>query len=513
MPKDIPIVYAVMDVETTEIKAGERPRTLFWGYADEKIGYRRFNSTEKFTRFLQILPPRNIIHHFNYDVIQLLRDGYHQIEFNRSHNGKFILTKLAGRHTALNSGAIYPVGLGEIMKAFGYDKTPLDQLEKRNYEDCVLGLECFLKLDQMFVDLIGQSPLRRHTIAATTFAAAEAFAGKMPKDLSYVEAYRGGRVEVFDTREHLAKRYDIKSSYPAAFFDCPEESELLTVRVNSKDHWGPLACKDYTERLVFPSGQFESYVYRDVLDRYILPNAPGLSVTVLDKTRIDLRWLQGVRPLIQKLYILKNAYAKNSAQNLLGKLGLNSCYGRIGLKGLSERCELLPYFPQNRNGATVCQLGWKHYLVWYNQQHEPRSNFPLASYITDNGRGRLYEGIVKTTALYCDTDAVDTDTEAKPGTIGNDLGNWAFDKEERFKAGNLKDYRRGNQVWPHTGEPWQWGQRHVKGGEVNLQWTLKLMASGEPARRVEKTFSGELKKRKLLPDGTTIPLEYGKDIE
>lgn len=491
--------YAVLDVETTRIKDGEVPTTLFWGYAD-RDGYRRFDKTWQLVEFLEAMPTRHVLHHTNYDLVQLLLDGYRGVKFVNSHNGKFIVTSVSGKHTFLNSYAMFPVKLEEIFKVFGYAKTSLDDLDKRNYEDCVWGLDCMLKLDQLFMDLVGQSPLRKHTIASTAFAAAEAEAGKMPKDIRYLDAYRGGRVDVFDTNEHEATRYDINSSYPYSFLDAPTESNLLYCEVRSDCHYGPFVHADTMDRLLFPSGKFRTYIYDDVFGRYIEPSRTRVSIQkVLSSERIDLSWLKRVVPVIQKFYNLKLGHPKTSAQYLIGKLGINALYGRTGMKGVSEKVMITKGIPDKDN-VTAAQLPSldarakmsPDFLIWFTSQREPRSNYPLAAYITDNGRGRLYSGVVKTNGLYCDTDSVDT-IDLMTENLGTSIGQWKDEGSTLFQAHNLKDYHRA-------------GVRHVKGGEVSLQWTLKKMASGQTAVEVRKNFSTALRKRVLESDGTTRPI-------
>lgn len=505
--------YAVMDVETTLIKEGEAPRTLFWGYADYD-GYRKFHTTAEFLDFLRaISDDRIIFHHYNFDIIQLVMDGCRDITFVKSHNGRFILSKLGERITMLNSASMFPCSLEEIFKCFGYKKHSLDDLDARNYSDCVDALNCFIMLDELFYDLLDVSPFDKKTLAGTTFGAAELVAGKLPKDLRFPECYKGGRVDVFDTNFHFANRFDVNSSYPFSFLDAPSRGELLYCEIKTNDFYGPLFDSGVTDRLMFPFGKFFSYVYRDVLDRYILPSCSdaSLSIRIIEKWEIDLSWLGRCKPVIMKLYNLKKNNPKTSAKHLIGKLGVNSIYGRVGLRGESERVELLPYIPDKPN-LTAIQLDDESYICWYNQHAEARSNFPVAGYITDNARGRLYSAITKSSALYCDTDSIDTLSTIE---TSNTLGAWKHEGLLPFKAANLKDYRRG-PIHPFTGlesdaiREERFGERHVKGGESQIQWTFKQMIVNGEARRIDKTFSGVLRKRERGADGITNPIRVGK---
>src|ERR1700743_2571242 len=130
--------YAMIDVETTNIEDGKIPETKFWGYADSNR-YEYFATTKALSKFLRKSEPKILLHHTNFDVIQLLVDG-ENIQIQKSHNNKLIRCRLHD-HYLQNSFAIFPLKMEKLFKAFGYEKTPLENLEKRNCEDCVQGLE------------------------------------------------------------------------------------------------------------------------------------------------------------------------------------------------------------------------------------------------------------------------------------------------------------------------------------------------------------------------------------
>ena len=488
--------FAVIDVETTMIQGGEYPKTLFWGFADS-TGYRKFKTTKALLKFLSRYEPRTLLHHSNFDVLQLLLDGAN-VRPLRSHNARLIRCKL-GNHELLNSFSVFPVALGKIFACYGYAKTELSQLEKRNYEDCVLGLECFLKLDSTFQSLCGVSPLAKGTIAGTSFTAAQECAGeKMPRNDEHLEAYRGGRVEVFNVSECRADKFDINSSYPFSILDCPDKDDLLEVEITTKDHFGPLFDADVDDCLFFPNGKFTSFVYRSNWERYIEPHCLKTSIRVRKKTRIDFRWLKGTIPLVLKLYRLKQQSTQDNKPGIAMacKLLLNSMYGRIGLKGECERVRFMSYHPDTHDG-TIYKLGRGRYLVFDTIWREVKSNYPFAAWITDNARARLYRAFVGSNAYYGDTDSVmcqhGSDHFEKHETLGENVGEWKHEGTERFQANNVKDYF--------------WGEEEIrKGGSGFVLWTLKQLGSGEPPRQVDRERISELRKRTVTKSGVTIPI-------
>jgi hypothetical protein len=353
-------------------------------------------------------------------------------------------------------------------------------------------LDCFLKMDSIFERLIGVSPLRKGTIAATGFGAAELQAGEMPKDLRFLEAYRGGRVEVFDTRETVCGKYDINSSYPTSILNAPESDYLLHCEVTTKDWFCPFFMADCTELLFFPNGKFETWIYQSNLEKYILPNAKKTTVKVLHKYKIDLTWLCDLHPLINNLYDLKQK--ETGGIRLVCKFGLNSLYGRIGLKGESERARVLNY-PLDGDDLICNYLGKNRWLVFDKIQRESRSNFPMAAFITDNARARLYDAFTKNSALYGDTDSVFTRKSKHnfTGSIGDGVGQWTFEKRKMFHGINVKDYTFD-------------GEETRKGGTTSKTWTLKQFASGKNVVEIIRQRRTGLRKRLVLPSGETVPL-------
>lgn len=524
--------YAVIDVETTFIKDGEVPKTLFWGYADSR-GYKYFATTNALLKFLRHETPKVLLHHSNFDIIQLLVDGCRDIDILKSHNGKLIKCKLQN-HTTINTYSVFPVSLKKIFAAFGFKKTDLGRLKQRNYEDCVNGLSCFLQMDALFVKLVGVSPLQKGTIAATGFSAAEKYAGRMPKDLRFLRAYRGGRVEVYDTRVYCRKnelyqrairrglctkdvcrvsndasKYDIHSSYPTSFVDAPKTTKLLQVEIKTKDWYCPLFDANEDQMLIFPNGIFSSYVYSDTLEKYVEPVAEKTTIRIKSRHRIDLCWIVELRGLIQTIYDKKSI--STGGIELCCKFLLNAMYGRIGLRGESERAKILDYKPDG-DDITIHYLGRKRWLAFYKVTSECRSNFPFAAYITDNARARLFVALKRNAAIYGDTDSVVSNQPSFIGDVSNKLGGFENEGRGAFCSRNVKDY--WNSCYDCDGKGCKKCEKGFistfKGGTDYTLWTFKQFAKGKTAEDVHRERVATLRKRIVNHDGTTDPLTYGK---
>lgn len=485
---------AVIDVETTELEPGCIPETKFWGYADTN-GYERFERTKDLAKFLKRKDESVLLHHSNFDPTQLLVDKERGLRVINSHNGRLIRCSYEG-HLLQNTMSVFPIALVKIFKAFGYSKTSLKNLAKRNYEDCVNGLDCFLKLDALFFKLVGVSPLETGTVAGTTFRAAEKRAGKMPKDLRFLSAYRGGRFEVFSLQEKHAYKYDIHSSYPRSFLEAQETEELWHVKVVTKDWHGPLFDASMTDMLGFPNGRFSSWVFKSNWERYLEPYVEQTSLKILSRHKLKFKWIVALKELVQTIYALKRD-TKDEGIRLCCKFLLNAFYGRIGLKPESERVRIMEYEPDG-DGVTSFRLGRKLWLVFDAVEREVRSNYGFAAFITDNARARLYRGFKRNLPMYGATDSIFSVLGRSEFNEpqGNQCGDWAFEGFKRFRALNVGDYEWGDEVVVKGGRP----------GSEFLTWTMKTFAEGQGVVATTRERRTDLRKRIVLPDGGTMPL-------
>lgn len=478
--------YAILDYETSLLKDGECPRTKFIGLYDG-VTYRTFKRTFDLTRYLRGADRMTLLHHGNFDVLQMLVDGA-QVKITKSHGAKIIRSEAYG-HTMLNTHAIFPVALSRIFAAFGHKKTSLARLGKRNYEDCVWGLGDCLALASEVEEICGVNPLTRGTMASTGMRACELVAGKMPQENRFESAFRGGRVEMFWGGEWLARKFDINSSYPFSILDVPPTITLRHVWVKVSDFWCPFFTETIKDKLVFPNGTFTTWIFDDVFERYIEPYVDKACVRTISKHKIRTEWLQGIKPLIQSVYNLKQT--SKGARREAAKLFVNAVYGRFGLRGEHET----PIFARNvaaSDDLVYFPLGRGRYLSFKTMFRPTRHNFAFAAYITDNARARLYKAFAKNGGLYGDTDSVFT-VQPFAENEGTACGDWKNEGKHNLKLTGLKDYR--------------WKNRFViKGGKHHFQWTLKQFAAGETVKEITRTRGLPVTKRRCHADGSTTPL-------
>lgn len=504
--------FSVMDVETSMLTHGETPRTKFWGFFDGN-SYRTFETTKQFAKYLKGLRPQRIYHHFNFDVLMMLADSVPVRPF-RAHHNRIIESKLYG-HTLLNSYSIFPCKLESILNAFGYKKEKLTDLKKRNYGDCVYAHDCFGKLAAQVESICGVNPLTKRTIAGVGMAAAKLVAGKLPVDLRFLKAYRGGRVECYDLRPHgniadfqelwseqeympqfsdvvagEVSKFDINSSYPQAMVEAPKKATLYKIKVKCGDFYCPFFDARRTDKLVFPNGEFTSYVFADNYERYIKPNCEDTKIKIMSKHIFNFEWLTNVRGLVADIFAAKRD--GNLPMQLASKLLINSLYGRMGLRPEREAIFISDKIAAGSD-VTAFPLPSGEWLSFVTVQTKPVSNYPMAAYITDNARARLYASFVKTDALYGDTDSTFT-KKAKSGLqCGQNLGQWKDEGRESFQAYGVKDYQYG-------------GKEVRKGGSSSLVWTLRSVLGRKPVVQNSRERKTSLDKRRVLSDGRTSPL-------
>jgi hypothetical protein len=492
----------VIDVETSRIAGGRVPKTYFWGLADES-GYTRFSSTERLAVYLERLPETLLLCHSDFDILQMLVDGA-PVQITKAHGGRIIRARL-GKHPIQNTLRLFPVKLSSVLKWYGRNKVEIDAgdadgwrrnsplLARRNESDCVDGLECFARAIDDFWRLTGANMLTRHTLAGATFNAAEQIAGRLPADMRAhcARAYRGGRVEVWDYRPSLADCRDISSSYPFAFLDAPTATELWRVEVNSKDWHCALFDAKRDDSLLFPRGRFTSYVFADVWERYYKPHVDGVKIKIKQRFKVNLHWLKRALPLVLKLYDAKRT-ATEPGKREVAKLAVNSCYGRLGLRGEYEVARIVERLPDGQDNVWF-KLPDGRFLYYFKLERQPRANFGLAAYVTDNARGRLFAAVKQCgAALYCDTDSVFSTGAFPRGLCGAGLGKWTD---------------KGNALFaPVAPKFYKWGDTEKrKGGARFTCWNLRRLATGAGALETTRTATGEMRKRIVNGDGTTQP--------
>jgi len=253
--------------------------------------------------------------------------------------------------------------------------------------------------------------------------------------LEMFEAYYGGRTEVFKRGKIKNKRYyDYNSLYPSVMRDniFPDPSSCnLTYNKTDKYIMKYEGCslveiyQPYTEKpilpvrvpgkLIFPIGDFKGWYNHNEI-RYAL--SVGCKLKKVHKTYYFKKTCSPFKNYVNSLYSLRLKYKKeNNPMEYVVKILMNSLYGKFGQR-FKDRDNLTPF-----NHTLDELLKFKHFEhingFLRTKQDCMMSNFcfPIwAGYITSYARIKMHKLLVKSKAVYCDTDSVITDQELESST-------------------------------------------------------------------------------------------------
>lgn len=273
-----------------------------------------------------------------------------------------------------DSSALLPFALKSITKNFGVESKKKDwdhrwslpfmtpAMMDYNRTDC-------LGLHQSITKYFSQPLIKRaggaHTIAGQAMRVLRTLIDVEVSSLSprvdeFVRrAYFGGRVEIFKPLflgPGQIRCADVNSLYPTVMRDVPEVGDVpreypvkfshydyvyhpdrigfypAEVEVPDSMYCPPLGVLyeiDGSKKFIFPTGRFEGY-----WSTLELEYARSLGVKILKTGRGAIFESAGnfFRRYVDELYELRERSERESVDNVIAKLLLNSCYGRFGLK-------------------------------------------------------------------------------------------------------------------------------------------------------------------------------------
>lgn len=248
-------------------------------------------------------------------------------------------------------------------------------------------------------------------------------------------AYFGGRTEIFkplfDGRSFskIEKKlycFDVNSLYPTVMraHDYPgrflrytytyERDEIgfydATVEVPKGMYVPPLGVVHEIEgskKFIFPTGVFSGRWSTCELNY-----AESIGVKILSTGKGAIFENAGpiFRNFVDTLYQIRQEAPRDSVDNVLAKLILNSCYGRFGLQRMREMIEM----DEGQMGAIpLCEIGplnRRIRLVKVPKEVESFTNVAVAAWVTSQARIHMHKIYVKCQdeLYYTDTDSLFT---------------------------------------------------------------------------------------------------------
>lgn len=402
-----------------------------------------------------------------------------------------------------NSLALFKSKLSDISIALGYPKgkTPdkfikgkICKLEETDFKYCELDCEILYKALIRFQDFvfdrfgcnlkltIGSQAMN---IYLTKFIDRKYKVNSLHH--RFRDSYRGGRVEVFKKGYHGYRVYldDINSLYPfvmsknlypdfenlqvstqkSIFHNVLSDFEgVANVQLENKDNIPIIPYKtviDGTEKLIFPSGKFRTWVNFNEL-RFALDR--GYKLIDVDKF-VWGKPKDYFSEYVTEIYGLRKK-ASNDFDKLTLKYLLNSLYGKFGQKVKDRKFGTFNNPPDDKSlifqpFSPISEFGY-----WGNNNiHYVRHTiFSMCSYVTSYARMELYKLLEKLDfdVIYCDTDSIVTEKRLGNKYYSNELGKlkteyvidesiFLFPKHYWLSGKNIKKVKiKGVKVKYHT---------------------------------------------------------------
>ena len=420
--------FAVFDVEAENWKD-----LLFVGYYDG-VRYRVFDDVESFFDFLLKGRKKKIVyaHYLDYDIMfildYLLRQGKDRFMVSTTLSNSLLIKaevidlNKGFRIEFRNSYAILSYPLGKLFKAFlGKEKTPLSDIRKRNYEDCVYLHEIIKR----FFAIVGEIGLTTSQIALKYYRRKYQpcnITNNFKLDYIVRRTYYGGRTEIFNFNLDLDRKvhlFDINSMYPYVMMNNPYPiGEMKKVYKHEKESLGvclvsfsesnkvPMVAERVENRTIFRNGKKLMWITTAEYEKLLEENVPVEFHVGYETSKVEHIFSDFVKELYSRRQKAKED--KNEVLNLTYKLLMNSLYGKFGQK--SER---KAYFFGESSGYENVKL-ISDMLGFYSIQQKRRSVFivpAIASFTTAYARMHLWDYMQKLDfedLLYCDTDSIYT---------------------------------------------------------------------------------------------------------
>ena len=395
-----------------------------------------------------------MFYHKRFDVKEIIPRGSGMLSIK-------VFSVKNNRHiTFRDSSAILPFGLDSITENFGVqnkkgnlDRTRItrDTKEVREYlESDVKGLWQSLTAFREWTPI--KEAGHKSTIAGQAIEVLRLYLMRdipclnKSQDAFIRRGYYGGRTEILKPLYHGKKKelnyYDINSLYPYVMANNNIPTDPLyktnsfkfgkdtgfveaTVLIPKDMYIPPLPTMfevGMSKKLIFPVGEFTG-VWASCELEYAM--SLGVKVKKVHQALLFKEPWPVFKSFINAMYEVRQKSKKNSVDNVLAKLLMNSCYGRFGLK--RER-ECISVGPDDSNAKFYQPIstfwlenGCNREIYKYKEEIETFSNVGVAAWVTALARIENHKTMMKfkEDVYYTDTDSFFTPKKAE---ITNDLG-------------------------------------------------------------------------------------------
>lgn len=281
------------------------------------------------------------------------------------------------------------------------------------------------------------------------------------------QSYYGGRVELFKKGKYKTYNYDVNSMYLSIMRDCliPDVSTAKYIE-NGKNYLShfnkylgiyhctvkspdklyiPLLPVRIDKKLKFPLGTFTGTWTSAELQKAVSIGYKILKVYSYIYYKQSKYYFQDFANFVWQKRTEYKAIKNKGMDLMIKKIG-NSLYGKFAQRNSND------YFGRINDVESLpekCEIFDFKGEIWVRIKGDliPATfEFPaISSFITSYARLKLYEGIEAnmSTILYCDTDSLKLETEAKGIKIGSDLGEFQFEGTADYEFFRPKFYDEG----------------------------------------------------------------------
>jgi hypothetical protein len=197
------------------------------------------------------------------------------------------------------------------------------------------------------------------------------------------QAYYGGLVDVFIPRGENLFKYDVNSMYPFAMLkDMPIGDPTFSTDSNLDNYFGfcyakiktpdnikipVLPYKSQEDRLVCPIGEWTGWYFSEELKN--ARDNHGYTIKVIHGYMFE-RGKGVFKQFVEHFYKLKQQF-QGEGLGVIAKLLLNSLYGRLGMKAMTTRTEIVTQIKHEKlvrahDVINFADLGDGYELVTYN---------------------------------------------------------------------------------------------------------------------------------------------------
>jgi len=424
--KEINLNFETFDVET---ESGTWDKFFFLGHYDGKT-YRSFEHVDMFVNWLFERPEKELsiyAHYLDFDImfiyeyVRKRKQILSKVNMTNSLTLSVTLYKDNKKRIFYNSFSVLPYSLDKLMRTFlKKGKTPLDDLAKRNREDCV-DLHSIL---QTFFGNVRQGGLTISQIAMNYFRTgylSHEVHNNFRFDNLVRETYHGGRVEIFNFNidpEKTAYLFDINSMYPYVMKENPypigkyektykhDPDSLGICKVVAKDMSNiPFMCETISHETMFLAGKKEMWITTAL---YESMKEQGQEIEFkygYETNKVEYIFEDFIKDLFSRR--LKAKEQNDEVWNFTYKLLMNSLYGKFG-----QRTEKKTYYinVESDSAEGLIPITPDAQFSYLCEKHRNIFVVPsIASFVTEYAKlhlrdymGRLpFEDLI-----YCDTDSV-----------------------------------------------------------------------------------------------------------